>query len=181
MVKGTAKLPLSREAGSSALASTWLAAFALAAWVGASVPFQPAVQNKHRLESLIQTRNYPEAVAFASSKQRSDFPDSHEFPSGYGGRSALPLLDATSTATPSWLRKEWTERAIESLKGYPLFSEERFADLNEKHPEIADALRQYAKDLRARRDRLDSDERWWLGHYETATKTEPPKDPPPTR
>ena len=180
MVKGTAKLPLSREAGSSALASTWLAAFALAAWVVASLPFQPAVQNKHRLESLIQTGNYPEAVAFASSKQRSDFPDSHEFPSGYGGRSALPLLDATSPATPSWLRKEWTNSAIELLKGFHL-SENRLADLNGKHPEIADALRQYAKDLRARWDSLDSDERWWLGHYETATKTEPPKNPPPTR
>jgi hypothetical protein len=112
--------------------------------------------------------------------QRSDFPQHHEFPSGYNGLEALELLDATSPATPLWLREEWSNRAVESLKGYSRFSEETLAALNEKRPEIADALRQYAKELRERGDRLDSDESWWLHQYERATKTEPPKNLPPS-
>ncbi|MCW1922227.1 hypothetical protein OKA05_06660 [Luteolibacter arcticus] len=184
IVKGTAGRPLGRERTLSSVTSTTFAAFAafaFAAWTIASVPFQPALQNKLKLENLIKKGRYAEAVAFASSKQRSDFTAYHEFPPGSRGRDALALLKATSPETPAWLRKEWNDIALESLKATPFFSEESLADLNKKHPEIADALRQYAKELRARWDSLDYDERWWLGHYERVTKTEPLKNPPPTR
>jgi len=187
VVKGAAERSLDRERTASMAPSAGFSILAFAAWIAASLPFQPAVRNKYTLERLIQAGSYAEAVAFASSRQRSDFTAWHEFPPdsggmpGFHGRKAFALLEATSPATPAWLRKEWSDSAIESLKATPWFSEKSLADLNEKHSEIADALRRYARELRAREDRLNSDESWWLHQYEEMTKTKPPETPPSTR
>ncbi|WP_341406723.1 hypothetical protein [Luteolibacter soli] len=180
IVQGRATLPLSRTHTSSPWGSSVLAAIALSAWIIASAPVQPAVQNRHQLQGLIDDGRYAEAVSFASSKKRSDFTNDHELPAGRRGRHALDLLKATSPSTPSWLRDEWSSSALESLKAYPSFSKEMLADLDRDHPDIAIGLRTYARELRSQ-NHLDSEEQWWLDRYEDLTDTKPPKAPKPSR
>lgn len=180
IVKGTASRALNREGTSPALAPAGFAAFAFAAWIMASVPFQPAVKIRNKLQSMIDDGHFADAVAFASSKQRTDFPPHHEFPPGAAKSDALALLKASSPATPLWLREEWRSSALEALKAYPSFTKESLAELDRDHPDIAEALRQYASELRGRERELNSDERWWLHRYEEMTHTAPPKNSPPS-
>lgn len=168
IVKGTAVRPLHRERSKSPGKAVAVAAAALAAWGTAALPYQPAVQNRRILAELIQQGAYAEAVAFASPKQRSEFPRHHDIPPGWEHRPALELLEASTAATPSWLRDEWTRGAIESFKGYPAFSREFLTELEERHPKVASALRDYAKELKEREESLDWRELQWLKRYERA-------------
>lgn len=181
VVKGVAVRPLHRAWKDSPAKALVASMFAMAAWFAGGIPFQPAVRNRLELKALIENGNFKQAVIFASSKQRLDFPAVYPLPPESDRGFPLKLLEELTPETPEWLRDEWQSSAIESLKAYPTFSAEKLADLENRHPVIAEALRQYARDLRAQLDRkvwVDSDKRRWLDQYERFTGSEPPAESP---
>lgn len=167
-IKGSAKMPLHRQGSAFPISSLILAIAAALIWVGIAIPFQPVIQNRHRLAQLIDQENYDAAIAFASSKRREDFPAIHYLapdPTDYMFRYPLGPLEKLPPDAPAWLREEWTNNAIEAHKAPFSINEERYAYLRENHPEIFAALREYESHLRAKSS-LTSDETYWLTRFE---------------
>jgi hypothetical protein len=174
IIQGRAALLLARTKTAAPWASATMAVVALAIWAAVAAPLQPQAANHHRLETFIRQDHLPQAVEFASARQRKDFLPSHDFP---GGRSALALLELTTPETPAWLRQEWTSAAIQDLKTLSLaqYRDKEELEKIKRHPEIMAAIQHYAAELRSQQNRLEPVERWWLETYENLTETKPQK------
>jgi len=177
--KDVAKSSLYRD-GSAFLKMSLLAAVAcVLTWVGISIPFQPNIQNRYKLQLLFGQLKYDEAIAFASSKERKDFPALHYLapdPTAY--RSSYPLehLERLPADAPAWLREEWTQNAILAHKSiHALIMPERLGRLRDHHPEIFAALIDHSTTLKAKSD-IAPDERSWLFNFEKFSSPDPTKD-----
>ncbi len=183
IVKGAAERPLLQEKPASSTRSLGIAALCLLAWALASLPIQPKVANRHRLQTLIDRKDFPGAIAFAVEAGRGGFPGHHYLPPAPEQRFPLELLDALPADAPDWLRGEWEGNAVESFLS-PMhfnqfsYSETRWAELKAEHPRIAEALERHAAQLRGGND-LSSTDKWWLGRFDRATKPKEAATPPP--
>lgn len=176
-IKGVAVTPLDRTSTAVAPRSAFMLAVAsVAAWALAALPFHGEIVNRDRLEHLVDERKFSEAVAFASSKTRADFPRHYDVPPDpHRGRFPFGLLDAMTPATPGWLREEWTENAYLAYSSNFSFNPESWERFCKSHPSLADRIRAHARQLRADPSR-DSDERDWLMFYERVEPPEPETD-----
>lgn len=166
-VKGRASAPFSRAFTGFPKNSLAVAVLSLLVWIAIAIPVQPRIQNRHRLEQLIDSGNIEAAIAFASSKNRGDFPGIHYLapdPTRYQYGYPLEPLEKLPDEAPSWLREEWTRNAIEAHKSFLIIDEERLAHLKTRHPRIFSALLEYEAALRAKQD-LSSDEKYWLERF----------------
>jgi hypothetical protein len=166
-VKGRASAPLSRAASGFPKSSLAVAVLSLLVWLVIAIPVQPRIQNRHRLEQLIDSGNIEAAIAFASSKNRGDFPGIHYLapdPTRYQYGYPLEPLEKLPEDAPSWLREEWTRNAIEAHKSFLIIDEERLAHLKTRHPRIFSALLEYEAALRAK-PKLTPDEKYWLERF----------------
>lgn len=168
-IRGSAKMPLHRQGLAFPKFCLIPATAAALVWAGIAIPFQPQIQNRHRLAELIRQQNYDAAIAFASSKQREDFPAIHYLapdPTDYIYDYPLEPLEKLPPDAPAWLREEWTNNAIEAHKApFAINDPERLTHLRDKHPEIFATLREYESFLRAKPSRT-TDEFIWLRHFE---------------
>ena len=173
LTRGVAERPLSRPLVGGVKPASALAGLALALWVLISLPSQPAIANRHRLQSLIRSDDYPAAVAFAATKRREDFPRHHQFPPANNSLSDLiRLLEALPADAPDWLREEWTARLRDLLlRDLRWMRESEWQGLVERHPEIVAALARRADELRALPS-LERDDLSWLRDYETRVPPE---------
>lgn len=167
IVKGRAVRPLCREASASGRHGIGTAVVSLALWIALALPFQPEVANKHRLEALVKSRDFPAAVEFAMSKSREEFPRIHHLPPEPAGWFPLDLLDALPPDAPDWLRDEWYENAAASLVMRFTISDERWRSLKARHPAVLNAVSLHAELLRNQAE-IGAKDRWWLGHYDRA-------------
>ncbi len=178
IIKGVAKRPLDRKNPSAPGRSLGIAAFCLLLWALASLSIQPKVANRHRLQVLINGRDYPGAAAFAVEKGKDGFPGHHYLPPAPEQRFPLELLDALPPDAPDWLREEWEGNAVESFLSPMHFTEARWNEMKTRYPRVAEALEEHADRLRGRDD-LSSADKWWLDRFDRATKPAEPATPPP--
>jgi len=169
LTRGVAARPLHRPPDGGPRLGLASAALALALWALVSLPTQPAIANRQRLEALIRAGDYPAAAAFAAARTREDFPEHHDFPPRSEFQPLLiDLLDALPADAPVWLRDEWTGKAVLSLSGQlPTF--EAWRELVSRHPALAAALARRADELRAR-ESIEPEARRWLDEYELRTR-----------
>lgn len=166
-IKGVALTPLARP-GAKGLPSPaiTLAVASLATWALAAFPFHGRIVNRDRLKQLVSAKKFPEAVAFASSKTRADFPPDHYLPPAPDGWSfPLGLLDALPADAPGWLREEWLGNAVEAFVLKRGLRNDTWMELLESHPTVADGVKARAEELRSRSERT-WDERDWLRSFD---------------
>ena len=177
-IKGVAQRPLYREVSAGSRMLLPVSILMLLTWAAIALPWQPQVANRHRLQTLLNEEDYPAAVAFASGKQRGDFPPHHRLPPEPTVRFPLKLLLILPESAPEWLRKEWFDNLIESRITLPRhFDAKEFAELRPRYPEIAETVTRHADGLRRRAKSLKSEEAQWLRNFEAEQK--PPANPPP--
>jgi hypothetical protein len=168
-IRGSAKMPLHRQGSAFPKSALIPAIAAVLVWAGIAIPFQPQIQNRHRLAELIRQGDHEAAIAFASSKRREDFPAIHYLapdPTHYIYNYPLEPLEKLPRDAPAWLREEWTNNAIEAHKSpFVINDPERLAHLRDNHPGIFSALREYESHLRSKPS-LNSDESRWLSRFE---------------
>ncbi len=172
-IKGRAVKPLSRPKGGFPVKALVLVSLCLAAWAMVAMPGYEKLRNRHELKRLFREVGAQEAVAFASSKKREDFPEIHYLapePSGGYGYS-LEHLELLTEETPTWLREEWTRSAIEAHKGWMIIDGERLIELKKGYPEIYQGLLRYEAELKAK-ENLNWDEERWLKLFEEEGKEE---------
>ncbi len=177
-VAGIAQKPLFRQASSASRALLPAAALMFIMWVGVAIPLQPQIANRYRLERMIKERDYSGAIAFASGKTRKDFPRHHYLPPEPSQWFPYQLLDQLPPDAPAWLREEWINGAVESLKMSHRFSQEEWRQTAGRYPEILLAIDRRAKALRRRSETLSDDEAHWLKNHDRADKP-PASQPPP--
>lgn len=173
--KGVAQKPLFRPPSSAPRKLLPAAILMFLAWVAIAIPFQPQVANRYHLQLMIDDQDYSEAIAFASAKTRRDFPHHHYLPPEPSQWFPNELLDQLPSNAPAWLREEWINGAIESLKmgGY---QQEAWRNTARLYPKIPEALARHADDLRTRKESLSEDDKDWLRDYERPV---PPPAPSP--
>ena len=166
-IKGVALTPLDRPGtGKLPRPAIALALASLAAWALAALPFHGNIVNRDRLKQLVNSKKFPEAVAFASSKTRADFPPDHYLPPAPDGWSfPLDLLDALPADAPGWLREEWMGNAVEAFVLKRGIRSDIWEELLESHPAVAAGVKARAEELRSRPER-SWDERNWLRHFD---------------
>lgn len=176
-IKGVAITPLDRPGASVAPRSAFaLAVVSVAAWALAAMPFHPKIVNRDRLEHLVREEKFSQAVDFASSKTRADFPQHyHVPPDPHRGRFPHGLLDAMSTDTPEWLREVWTESAYLAYSSNFSFNPESWERFRKTQPSLADRIKTHSRLLRAKPSR-DSNESDWLMFFDWAEPPEPESD-----
>jgi hypothetical protein len=164
-VKGVAQKPLFRPAStaSGALLPATILMFII--WAAIAIPLQPKIANKYHLETMIDDRDYSGAIAFASGKTRRDFPRHHYLPPAPSQWFPNELLDQLPPDAPAWLREEWINGAIESLKMGGYRQEELWNNVRH-YPEIPEALARHADELRSRKESLSEADKDWLRDYE---------------
>ncbi|MDX1680756.1 MAG: hypothetical protein R3242_08500 [Akkermansiaceae bacterium] len=175
--RGRAERALSRPVARFPITALIAAAISTTLWAMAVIPHHRQLSNRHHLRQLFRQDAYEEAVAFASSKQRGDFPAIHYLvpePDMYRRHYPIEHLEFITEETPYWLREEWIRNAFEfykdphnfdSLVRYTYENLERKPDGFEPIPEILfRELRQYADKLEAK-ESLSEDEEWWLDYY----------------
>lgn len=99
--------------------SVWLGtAVACTAWVVVALPSQPVQQRRHQLQTLIDGRDFEQAISYASEVGEDGFsswhflpPDPYERTAPYGA-----LLPHLTGAEPAWLRDVWLKQSVEWLK-----------------------------------------------------------------
>lgn len=173
-VKGPAANPLSRDRAGFPGKTLWLALVCFGLWVSAAVPGYPQIWNRYELKRLFREVGAAEAVAFASSKKREDFPAIHYLapePRGYG--YSLEHFNFLTDESPEWLRKEWTRSAVEAHKDTGVLGEKRFFEIKKKHPEIFEGLLGYQAELKAK-PKLSRHEAHWLKIFEEFLSQRPP-------
>jgi hypothetical protein len=175
-IKGVALTPLDRPGAKKlprpALA---LAVASLAAWALAALPFHGRIVNRDRLKQLLKDDQFAEAVAFASSRTRADFPPDHYLPPAPDSWSfPLELLDALPADAPGWLREEWLGNAVEAFVLQRGLRSDIWEELLESHPAVAAGVKARAEELRSRPERT-WDERNWLTSFDQLV--EPAKSP----
>jgi hypothetical protein len=166
-IRGRASASLSRASAGFPKSALGTAVLSLLVWIAIAIPVQPRIQNRHRLEQFIDSGNIEAAIAFASSKNRGDFPSIHYLapdPSRYQYGYPLEPLEKLPDDAPSWLREEWTRNAIEAHKSFFIIDEERLAHLKTRHPRIFSALLEYEVALKAKPE-LTPDEKYWLERF----------------
>jgi hypothetical protein len=185
LIRGRAVSPLYRPAESSSRAGFGFAMTALLIWIALSLPFHPQLSNKAKLERLIQAGEYPQAIAFAASKKREDFPRLHHLPPQPNVWFPFKLLLDLPPETPAWLREEWTSNVIESLKMQLTIPQETWQELSRRYPRIPEELSRYANGLRESASK-DNGEGWWLPrfdrlneHSKSPTGSDPTQPPSP--
>jgi hypothetical protein len=173
-IRGAASAPLSRAAAGFPKSSLVVAVLSLLVWIAIAIPIQPQIRNRYQLEQLIGTDKIEEAIAFASSKKREDFPAIHYLapdPTRYQYGYPLEPLEKLPDGAPGWLREEWTHNAIEAHKSSMIIDEDRLAHLRSRHPRIFSALLAYEAELKAKPEPTQ-DEKSWLEQFGEA---KPPK------
>ncbi|MCW1887475.1 hypothetical protein OKA04_22255 [Luteolibacter flavescens] len=171
--------PLSRPP--APLPKSWiaLASTALVLWAIAAVPFHPRIANRDRLTSLIDAKDYREAIEFASARTRADFPPHHYLPPEPDGyRFPFELLEALPADAPDWLRREWESSAIDALWFNLPYSSERWEDMERRLPKITALMRARADEIRQARPR-NSDEMDFLRRFDSITKPQATKPSTP--
>jgi hypothetical protein len=166
-IKGVASAPLARAVAGFPKSSLVVAVLSLLVWVGIAIPVQPRIRNRYQLEQLIDTGKIEEAIAFASSKKREDFPAIHYLapdPTRYHYNYPLEPLEKLPADAPEWLREEWTRNAIEAHKSAMIMREDRLVHLKARHPGIFSALLEYEAELKAK-PKLTQDEKRWLERF----------------
>ncbi len=166
LIKGIARSPLFRPTRSEPKSLIPATLAALLAWLVPAAAMHPAMANRHQLQTLIDCRDYVAVVAFASGKTRGDFPRHHYLPPEPARWFPPKLLDALPENAPGWLREQWVENAIESLKMSDSHQREEWQETFRRYPEIPQAIARHAAELRGRSDRLDREETYWLRHYD---------------
>jgi hypothetical protein len=172
-IKGVASAPLSRGCAGFPKRAVAVAVISLLVWIAIAIPVQPRIQNRHRLERLIDTGNIVAAIAFASSKKREDFPSIHYLapdPTRYQYGYPLEPLEKLPDDAPEWLREEWTRNAIEAHKSFLIIREDRLSQLKIRHPRIFSALLEYEAELKTKPE-LTPDEKSWLKQFGQAKAT----------
>jgi hypothetical protein len=183
-IKGVAVTPLDRPGTMiGTRPAIALAVASLAAWALAALPFHGKIVNRDRLDELVRDKKFAEAVAFASSKTRADFPPDHYLPPSPARRNfPLGLLDALALDAPGWLREEWTDNAVEAFSLRLGMTRETWEELLESHPAVAAGVKARAEELRARPDR-NMDDSAWLRSFdrlgEPVTSPDEPGSPKP--
>jgi hypothetical protein len=176
ITRGIATAPLYRP--TTKLPASW-AAMAVAAtglWALAAVPYHRTIVHRDQLLALIQSKNYPAAVAFASARTRADFPTHHYLPPEPDGwLFPMEILDALSTDTPDWLRHEWTSNAVESLSLNLPRNKEAWKEITVHYPTVSAAVATRAEELR-RAGPSHAKEIYWLKDFDRLTAPEPPPD-----
>jgi hypothetical protein len=178
--KGVALTPLNRPwTGKFPQPALALAGASLAAWALAAPPFHGKIVNRDRLKEFVSAGRFPEAVAFASSKTRDDFPPDHYLPPAPDGRSfPLGLLDALPADAPEWLHEEWLSNAVEAFVLRRRLRSDTWEELVESHPAVAAGVEARAEELRSR-PTLDWDDQDWLRDFdrlrEAAKSSEEPE------
>ncbi len=166
-VKGIAQKPLFRPASNASRKLLPAAILMSIAWVAVAIPLHPQISNRYRLERLLRDDDFAGAIAFASAKTRRDFPRHHYLPPEPSQWFPRELLDQLPQDAPAWLREEWINAAIESLKTSNLFFVfEEWKKTATLYPEIPLALARHAEELRSRSEPLNDDEAHWLSNYE---------------
>ena len=152
-IKGVAVTPLDRPGTMiGTRPAIALAVASLAAWALAALPFHGKIVNRDRLDELVRDKKFAEAVAFASSKTRADFPPDHYLPPSPARRNfPLGLLDALALDGPGWLREEWTDNAVEAFSLRLGMTRETWEELLESHPAVAAGVKARAEELRGDR------------------------------
>lgn len=174
--KGVAKRPLFRPASSASRAVLPATILMFLAWVVIAIPLQPQIANGYRLTRLIKERDFAGAITFASGKTRQDFPRHHYLPPEPSQWFPPELLDQLPPETPAWLREEWINGAIESLKMSDFYQRDKWHDTALRYPEIPQAIARHADELRSRSKSLTEDEARWLRNHEW--KATPPAPTP---
>ena len=177
VIKGQGAIsPLYRPAAPFQRSWLAMAAFALGLWLLVATPYHQGIFHRDQLLSLIRSKDYSGAVAYASARTRADFPAHHYLPPDPNGRHfPMEILDAISAETPAWVRDEWIANAVEAVSLNLPRTEGNWKKLVDGYPAIAAAVTKKAEDFRSRRDSLDNHDKAWLRRYEWLTEPEPPK------
>lgn len=165
-VKGVAQKPLSRPTSAAPRVMLPAAILMFLAWVAIAIPLQPQISNRFRLQQMLDDRDFPDAIAFASGKTRRDFPRHHYLPPEPSGYFPLELLEDLPPEAPAWLREEWITGAIESLKMSQFHLRDEWRKTLLRYPEIAIAIARHAEELRSRSRSLTEEEARWLRFHD---------------
>jgi len=154
----------------------WIVApLILTVWVLVSIPMQAKVRNRYHLETLLRSHQYEEAIRFAAQHSRSDFPHVHFFPPDpYQNRFDLELYTQIPNSAPEWLKREWHENAVTSLKeSLGSFVEvEEWKTLEARRPDLVAEIRKFAEQLRSQPSRSYREARW-LKEFEELERESP--------
>lgn len=175
-VKGIAQKPLFRPASIASRAMLPAAIIMFIAWGAIAIPLQPQISNKYRLQSLLRDDDFAGAIAYASGKTRQDFPCHHYLPPKPSQRFPFELLNQLPSDAPAWLRDEWVNGSIESLKMSEFHQRDQWREVARRYPEIPLAIARHAEELRSRSKSLSDDEARWLRNHE---RPDPPPAPTP--
>lgn len=174
--KGVAQKPLFRPISTASRALLPATILMLLAWVAIAIPLQPQISNRYRLERLLDERDFSGAIAFASGKTRQDFPRHHYLPPEPSQWFPHELMDQLPPDAPAWLREEWINGAIESLKMSEFYQRDEWRNTLLRYPQIPLAIARHAEELRGRSKSLSEDEADWLRNHE---RPDPPPAPSP--
>ncbi len=166
-IKGRAITPLNRDKAGIPRTAIITSVIFLLSFIALAIPFQSALQNRHQLEKLIAANDYTAAIAFASARQRSDFPAIHYLapsPDDYNMSYPLEPLDMLPANAPQWLRDEWTHNAIVAVTSSVPRSEEDWKTIQARHPKVLAALNEQARILKEKPS-LTHEEEFWLRSY----------------
>lgn len=153
--------PLMRPSLGGSTSVIGLALVALVGWMLLAIPMQQKVRNLHIFGSYVRKGDLTKAAEFASSRTRADFPVSYAMPPDpYGwGPKASEVLNEIPRNTPEWLRKEWRlNRLVASAGGLGHSNEWRM--IARKHPDLNEAVLQYAAYLRGKPERTVEEDAW---------------------
>ncbi len=173
IVRGVANQPLYRSTRPASKSVILVSAFTMLAWAMLATLFHPLVANRYQLQELIRQDNYKDAIAFASGKTREDFPPHHYLPPEPTAWFPGELLEMLPPDAPAWLRKEWVQNAIESYKmryPYDFYDLEGWQKISDLYPEIPQAIKLHADELRSREQSLDPYEAYWLRRYDEQSR-----------
>lgn len=165
-VKGIATQPLYREVTAASKSVIPLGALTLLAWSVLAIILRPQVANRYQLQELIREQNFESAITFASGKSRDDFPRHHYLPPEPTSWFPTELLEQLPPDAPAWLREEWIQNAIESCKMASFSRRDNWQKIADLYPEIPQAIKRHAADLRSREKSLDREEARWLRIYD---------------
>lgn len=162
LVKGIAIQPLNRTVTAASKAVIPLSALTLLAWALLAIVLRPQVANRYHLQELIQEQNFEDAITFASGKAREDFPRHHYLPPEPTSWFPIELLEQLPPDAPAWLRDEWIQNAIESSKMTNFSHRDNWREISALYPEIPEAIRRHADELRSREKALNREDQRWL-------------------
>jgi hypothetical protein len=162
IVRGVANQSLYRNTSAASKSVFSLSVLILIAWSILAMIIRPQIANRYHLKELIEAHNYEGAIAFASGKTREDFPRHHYLPPEPKSWFPFQLLVLLPPDAPAWLREEWVNNAIESLKMRSHLNQEDWEKISKLYPEIPRAIELHAEELRSRKDTLEFNDEHWL-------------------